>query len=160
MTLRVDLGKLKTGEWERLQDIADRFEQSWLHVNDPSGTVELSHFLPPPGDSLRSTAMIELVSTDLEIRWRRGQVISLETYLEKYPALGPTRELPAKLIYEEYRARHQYGDKPSVEKYRQRFPAQFAELEQLLRESPVETLSFALDAGTASKRETLMVPTQ
>src|SRR5262249_33721912 len=82
------------------------------------------------------------------------------SYLEKYPELGPGSELPAKLVYEEYRIRHLYGDKPNLEKYRNRFPVQFTELEQFLREAPVETLSFAVDQAPSANQDTRVVPVE
>ena len=123
MKLPSNLGHLKTDQWEFLQDCADRFENAW----QKSATVDLAQFLPPPGHPLRLVTLQELIKTDLEIRWRRGQVLGLEYYLEKYPELGPPQDLPPQLIFEEYRIRHLHGDKPDLQHYHKRFPAQFAQ---------------------------------
>src|SRR5262249_47671584 len=117
-----DLGGLPTGYWNRLQDLASRFEAAWQGTKD---TVDLTTFLPPPEDPLRRVALCELIKSDLEERWRRGQIIGIESYLERFPELGTAVEVPASLIYEEYRARHLYGDKPPLAGYERRFGRQF-----------------------------------
>ena len=45
--------------------------------------------------------------------------------------------LPPRLLYEEYRVRQLYGDKPTVDRYEVRFPKQFAELQKLLAQQPI-----------------------
>jgi serine/threonine protein kinase len=131
---RLDLGHLDPDEWERLQGMADRFEQACRGA----GPVDLTEFLPPQGDPLRPVALQELIKTDLEIRWRHRQNVSLESYLARFPELGSAASLPAALIYEEYRARQLYGDRPPLDGYRGRFPAQFADLQKLARDQPVQ----------------------
>lgn len=130
------LGRLKTDHWAHLQDLASRFEKAWGRAD----SVDLQAFLPPPGDPLRRVALVELVKAELEIRWKRGQVVGLEAYLEKFPELGPAAQVSADLVYEEFRVRHLYGDRPPLASYQRRFPARFAELERLAAEQPVPTL--------------------
>ena len=53
---------------------------------------------------------------DLEFRWRDRdpqQRTTLESYVAKFPSLGPVDGLPVELIGEEYRVRHRWGDRPS-----------------------------------------------
>src|SRR5206468_11995421 len=92
------------------------------------------------GDSLREVVLQKLIRTDLEVRWRRGQAIRLEQYLEQFPELGTLQHLPPELVYEEYRIRQCYGDKPGLAAYQTRFPDQFDEFQRLAREQPVGTL--------------------
>ena len=40
-----NLGSLKSGDWQRLQEAAERFEEAWRD----SATVDLGQFLPPAG---------------------------------------------------------------------------------------------------------------
>jgi serine/threonine protein kinase len=140
MTRPADLGHLGTGEWEQLQELADRFEQAWQHTTKPEEGPDLTAYLPPSGELLRQVALHELIKTDLEIRWRRGQSLGLERYLEKYRELGSVHDLPAKLLYEEYRVRQLYGDKPQVVSYQIRFPQQFEELQRLVHDQPLPTV--------------------
>lgn len=141
MDRSANLGELKTEKWEQLQDLADRFEKAWQTVTDAAEAPDLNAFLPPPGDPLRSTALNEMVKTDLEIRWRHGQKTDLETYLQKFPELGSAQDVPPQLIYEEYRVRQLYGDRPALEAYRERFPQRFQALESLVKEQPLPTLT-------------------
>ncbi len=122
------LGQLDSGQWNRLQTTAERFEQAWEGAAE--GGVELGEFLPPPADPLRPVALRELIKTELEILWRNGQMISLETYLERFPELAD-HELDD-LLHEEYRVRHRFGDRPDLALYRTRFPAHFEALQRRL----------------------------
>jgi tetratricopeptide (TPR) repeat protein/serine/threonine protein kinase len=126
------LGQLRQHEWALIQDRADRFEAAWKSAD----SVDLQPFLPPPGDRLRTVLLHELIKTDLEIRWRRGKPIELESYLRRIPELGPVAGLPVDLIYEEWHVRQTYGDEPALDAYRRRFPKQFPALERLIGENP------------------------
>jgi hypothetical protein len=65
------------------------------------------------------------------MRWRRGQPVGLEYYLDRHAELGPARSLPAALVFQEYQVRHCVGDRPALAAYQQRFPDQFEELGKL-----------------------------
>ena len=106
-------------------------EQAWRQVDADQPAPDLGAYLPPASDPLRPTAVRELVSLDLEIRWRRKLPTTLEDYLRNYPELGEAATLSAELIYKEYRVRHSFGDKPSLTLYRERFPAQYRRLLEL-----------------------------
>jgi serine/threonine protein kinase len=127
---------LDTQNWRRLNELADRLEAAWQKADD----VELGQFLPPAGDPLRTTVLLELITTDLEIRWRRKQGRPLEFYVTLYPELGPITALPPKLIYEEYRVRCRHGDHPELTVYQERFPEQFVTVQKMLEQDPVATL--------------------
>jgi hypothetical protein len=144
MSLPSGLGQLTPDEWERLQDLLDRFEQACERADAP----DLTPFLPPPGDRLRPLALHEFIKADLEIRWRRGQRVLLESYLKDHPQLPQDPTAWPRLLYEEYRIRHRFGDRPALTGYRDRFPQAFAGLEELVLEhqptvigAPVETPS-------------------
>src|SRR6266851_3284032 len=109
------LGNLTAPEWERLQDLLDRYERAWNEAG-PEQLLDFKDYLPPTEDALRSAALQELIKTDLEIRWRRGQTVRIESYLQEFPELGVEGTL-APLIYEEFRVRQLHGDKPPVESY-------------------------------------------
>jgi hypothetical protein len=120
--------------WDHLLSVAERFEDAWQGAED----VDIAGFLPPEGTPLRAAVLEELIKTDLEVRCRRGKSAKLEDYLERFPEIGPSRGISAKLVYEEYRIRTLFGDRPPLASYRDRFPWQFAPLRQLLREQPVQ----------------------
>lgn len=148
MPSSADLGRLSQRQWEKLQDCAERFEQAWQEADPGAASVPLDPYLPPRGDALRIFVLHELIKTDLEIRWRRGQPVSLEQYLEKYPELGRPAALPPELIFEEYRIRQAHGDKPPLERYETRFPEQFAALQELADSEPIPTSPVAASVQT------------
>src|SRR5438309_380003 len=84
------------------------------------GTVDLNTLLPGPNDPLRPVVLYELVKIDMEFRWQRGEMITLEHYLATYPELGPAAELSPHLIFEEYRLSQQHGANTSLSVYRKR----------------------------------------
>jgi formylglycine-generating enzyme required for sulfatase activity len=129
-----DLGRLATNQWDKLQEVAARFEAGLR----ASGSVDLARFLPAPDDALRAPVLHELIKVELEHRWKNGRAILLETYLEKFPELGPAETLPVSLVYEEYLIRQLHGDKPTLASYQKRFPGQFPGMEKLLRRQPAD----------------------
>ena len=102
--------------------------------------VALEILLPPPDDPPRAASLRELVKTDLEIRYRRGLSATLDEYLTQFPELaaGPDDAL-AELLYEEYRVRQRFGDRPPLESYQARFPRLYDALLRLVQENPVPT---------------------
>ncbi|HEY7424288.1 MAG TPA: protein kinase [Gemmataceae bacterium] len=136
MTSSTDSGPLTDRDWARLNEQCEALERAWRE--DEDGLVDLGRFLPAVEDPLRRRCLLELIKTELEIRWRRNLPITLDNYLARFRELGPIHALPASMIYEEYRTRHLYGDRPKLETYRDRFStAQFEELQQLLNEQPL-----------------------
>lgn len=125
-----DLQSGKHAAGKQLKSLIDRFAQAWKQTQPSGPEPILTAFLPPPEHALRAPALLELVQLDLEMRWQLGRGCALESYLEKYPELGPAGKLPATLVIAEYRLRHQYADQPPLEFYQKRFPRQFAELKQ------------------------------
>jgi hypothetical protein len=134
-----ELGKLQSAQWEDLQEQVSRLEQAHKKAKSSLELGEIEDFLPPASDPKRIVYLYEMIKTDLEIRWRSDQNVGLEQYLEKFPELGPVAILPASLIYEEYRVRQLYGDRPPVSSYASRFPEQLAELKHLIADQPLPT---------------------
>jgi hypothetical protein len=128
---------LDRAEWNRLQELLERFEDKWEDTPAATDVAQITDLLPPPGDPLRALCIQELIKSDLEIRWRRGEGIKIEEYVSSLADLNKLEDIPVALIYEEYRARKRYGDKPSLAEYQTRFPRQFAELEKFVKEHPV-----------------------
>ncbi|HEV3021455.1 MAG TPA: hypothetical protein VGX76_03275, partial [Pirellulales bacterium] len=131
-----DLGQLNSADWQHLENLADSLEEAWKQ----GASVDIKKFLPPAGTPGRAIILLELIKTDLECRWRHGQSVTLEYYLEKFPDdLGSLHVLPSALIYEEYRVRHLHGDRPSLQQYKTRFPKQFPEVERLVEQQSSPT---------------------
>jgi serine/threonine protein kinase len=130
-----DFGQLKTIDWKLLQALADHFQEAW----ETGHSVDLERFLPPPENPLRPLVLRELIIIDLEIRWRHGQVVHVEDYLERFPELAAAKSFLVPLLAEEYRIRHRHGDQPALAEYRERFPEQFEGLRHRLED--VEAIS-------------------
>jgi eukaryotic-like serine/threonine-protein kinase len=55
-------------------------------------------------------------------RWNRGEHLSAENYLQRYPAVGADRESALAVVYGEFLLREERGESPAVDEYLQRFP--------------------------------------
>jgi serine/threonine protein kinase len=143
MNERASLGQLNTVQFQQLDELAHQFTQACDAAGAEAGAVDFNPFLPPAGNSARPAVLHELVKTHLEICWRRGLRTTLADYVVKFPELGSMHELPGKLIYEEYRIRQLYGDKPGLAAYKVLFPSQYEELQRLEIDQPVHTVSSA-----------------
>jgi hypothetical protein len=129
-----ELGALSSEEWQDLCDRAGRLEET---LSATAVSIDLRDFLPPPEARHRRVVLYELIKTELEARYRQGQPMPLEAFCERYPELGGRDAVPADLVYEEYRVRRLYGDRPDLASYRERFPCQFEPVQELLRLNPL-----------------------
>ena len=110
--------------------------------------MDLVRFLPPPDALHRRVVLCELIKTQLEARYRHHRGCLLEEYFRLYPELGKPEALSVGLIYEEYRVRTLFGDRPALDEYRDRFPRQFEQLQRLVRHQPTPEASSSNGYGT------------
>jgi serine/threonine protein kinase len=129
-----------------LADLADRLEKLWSERGQP---VDLNELLPPPGDPKRLLYLEELIRTDLEIRWRRRIETRIDWYIERFEELGKSANVSPKLIYEEYRVRQKFGDKPDLASFNGRFPNQYAEVLRIAKGEPLPTTAPAISMPSA-----------
>jgi hypothetical protein len=132
-------------DWAR---ILDSFEDTWQGDTAP----RIDDFLPSDannGDCPRvwnvAELLEELVKIDIEYRWRLRRKLPdgcgrptwggwgprLEDYAVRYRQLGTFDALSVELIGEEYRVRQQWGDRPALQEFLNRFPSQAGALRQL-----------------------------
>jgi len=127
--------------------IGDRFEAAWLAGEEPRIEDYLGRVSSKKGADTPRQFLLELVMIDLEHRWRRaarrfeqesgqtdqstqpdaGETVHaeaplLEQYAERFPVMGPARQMPDEVIAFEYRVRHLWGDRPSRQSFESRFP--------------------------------------
>ena len=76
----------------------------------------------PGGDSL-AAALLEQCR-----RWRQGERVLVEAYLEQHPALRADANAVLDLLYNEFVLRDQRGEKPQLDEYLERFPELAPEL--------------------------------
>ena len=134
--------------WEELSRRIDALAIAWSEGGEPP---PLGEFLPT-GPPLRRMVLIELVKVDLEHRWRSaGHRKLLEDYCRQFPELEAGEGLPADLIYEEYHVRRQAGEQVDLRDYRERFPLQGTNLEQLLQTESPQLTTALVSQGPPAK---------
>lgn len=143
---------------------ADRLElEAWLIEFDRTWTTDSLgvRLRSLPATPWRAAALHEIVKIDMERRGSLGRPVRLEQYLRACPELGTGGTAPAELIAHEYLTRRALGEAVALHEYLERFPAQAAELEQILanaprhsviraRHSPVDATALAFPAPTPS----------
>jgi serine/threonine protein kinase len=139
-----ELGGLNSDQQRDVRECASRLRKILL---SGAASVDLRLLLPPPDAPHRQAVLHELIKIELEVRYARGQGCLLEDLLRQYPELGGAENLPAGLLYEEYRARRLSGLEPSLDEYRSRFPRQFEQFRQLV-EQDLRSSQTQADAAT------------
>src|SRR5262245_49681842 len=119
---------LRPRESEQLRYLVEQVVLSWQHVEG----ADLKGLLRRVSPSLQVFFLHELIKTDLEMRYQHRKPAVLEDYLYQFSELGHPENLPVSLIWEEYRVRRRHGTAPTLASYRERFPAQYADLVHLV----------------------------
>ena len=96
-----------------------RFESAWL-AGQP---LAIDECLPPSDGPGWLSTLEELVHIELEFGWKAGRTKGplVEDYLKRFPRLGAD-EIVLRLTQQEFDVRHEFGDRPPRQLYRQRFP--------------------------------------
>jgi hypothetical protein len=119
--------ELSDADWQVLDQRTDAFAQAI--ARGPIGNWE--DYLDGLAGPLRVAVLVEMIRTDMDIRWSQGRRVFVEDYVRKYPELTPS-VLPIDLILEEWRQRSKRGDKPDKSTYLKRFPRHAVELDKQL----------------------------
>jgi hypothetical protein len=90
-------------------------------------------FLEGLPERMRRPVLVELVIIELIHRWEHRERPELEEYVARFPELGPIESVPHQLIVEEYRCRVKAGERYNIDRYRDRFPAQYPLIEKDLQ---------------------------
>jgi serine/threonine-protein kinase len=144
-----DTTKLTDEEWNRLQDITERFERDCADAfpRDPA------LYLPPVGDPIRDLVLDEILRIDLELHWRKGKGNKVEEYFDRFPELRQREGRLLQLIEEEYRVRGHFGDRPDADEFASRFPEYRGVLGARLRphgQGEFHTMDSTIDIPLAS----------
>jgi WD40 repeat protein/tRNA A-37 threonylcarbamoyl transferase component Bud32 len=99
-------------------------------VADPIESTRTGPAEPRPAlDSLRAranecsaTELADAALADLRERWRQGERVPVETYLDQLPALRSDNDCLLDFVYGEILVREELGEAPDVDEYIQRFP--------------------------------------
>ena len=95
---------LFTGDDAAREEIINRFEDAWSRGEQPT----LDDYLPATVDN-RLELLAELVHVDLEYRLKSGDVVSAQSYFDRFPELLVNDEVVVDLIAAEYRLRRAGG---------------------------------------------------
>ena len=96
---------------------AKAFREAWRRGETPSITDFLSS--DPHG---RIDLLLELVATDMQYRLQRGDEVSVETYLERWPELSTDKDVLVELIHREWEARENENPRDVRKELLGRFP--------------------------------------
>ena len=66
--------------------------------------------------------LVASLRSDQSARWRRGDRVPAETYLQQHPTLTGDADHALALIYNEIFLRERHGEVPHLQEYLQRFP--------------------------------------
>lgn len=120
--------RMPPNEWNRLEEIIERFEQAWQSGQRPAIDDYLKAEVIAP-----QALLLELIHAELECRLKAGEDARVEAYLERYPQLADHREGVLELITAEYNFRQRREPDLKPEDYERRFPQYRAELSAHLR---------------------------
>jgi tetratricopeptide (TPR) repeat protein len=97
---------------------AQRLWQLWRQGQRP----DVRAFLAPAGE-LTAEQVAAALLVDQRERWRNGERVPAEAYLDLYPHRRDDFEFGLELVYGEYLLREECGESPDLEGYIRRFPA-------------------------------------
>jgi hypothetical protein len=66
--------------------------------------------------------LLSVLRVDQRLRWKRGERVFAEEYLQAFPALAMAVDQAIDLIYAEFLLRQELRESPSAQEYQQRFP--------------------------------------
>jgi serine/threonine-protein kinase len=91
--------------------------QLWRQGQQP----DVREFLTRP-EELSPADLVAVLRVDQDQRWRRGERIPAENYLQQFFSLDGEAEHALDLVYSEFLLREELGEAPAVQKYAERFP--------------------------------------
>src|SRR5262245_43372107 len=103
-----------------------RLRWQWRHGQGP----RVEEFLARAGE-LPPADLVAVLRVDQRERWRRGERVPAEAYLQRHPRLLADAEAVLDLVYGEFVMREQLGEEPAADEYLRRFPAHEARLRRL-----------------------------
>ena len=136
-------------QWWEVARCVDEYEAA---LKD--GFPDLRQLTASVSPQERSAACLELAAVDMEHRFKAGESVTVEHYLDELADISSDSQSINELIAEEYRLRCRCGEQPSVNEYRRRFPDH--NIDSLLRTDPDPTL--AMDSGTKPMRKREAIP--
>ncbi len=107
-------------------------------------------------DGVSPNELLDRLCNDQVKRWRAGQRIPVEAYLNRHPTIQDASESVFELIYGEFLLREELGQTPPLEEFRLRFPRFAARLQKQLALHGALTSDDSIaepDPGAAAPRD-------
>jgi WD40 repeat protein/Tfp pilus assembly protein PilF len=98
--------------------------------------------------------LLAVLRVDQFERFRLGESVRVETYIDAVPALAGYREQTLDLIFAEYLLREESGERPAAEEYFQRFPQYAQELKLQLELNQALGTQFPLPSSRTAEIST------
>jgi eukaryotic-like serine/threonine-protein kinase len=76
----------------------------------------------PRRDAPRPGSEVQRLCADQRERWRRGDRVPAEAYLESFPAVRDDPKAALDLVYHEFALRESLGERPDLAEFERRFP--------------------------------------
>jgi eukaryotic-like serine/threonine-protein kinase len=111
------LPQTQSGDWAGPKDPAQRIWGLWRQGQQPS----VEDFLAE-ADIRDPDGIVAVLRVDQWERWRLGQRVPAETYLDTFPAVRDQAEHAVELLLAEYLLREDLGEQPALAEYLGRFP--------------------------------------
>src|SRR5262249_49208594 len=98
-------------------DAAEQLALLWERGERPDLDAFLGRVgpLPPAG-------LAAVLRVDQRGRWRAGDPVAAEAYLDRSPAVRAAPDAAVDLVYGEFLLREQLGERPALDEYLRRFP--------------------------------------
>jgi serine/threonine-protein kinase len=106
-------------------DLAQQLEILWQQGQAP----DIREFLSRAGD-LTPDQVINALCVDQWHRWRHGDRIPAEAYLQMHPVIQTNPDKAFDLVYGEFLVREELGDEPVLDDFLKRFPQYAAEFQK------------------------------
>jgi hypothetical protein len=113
----------QTGVWGGPDDPARRLWGLWREGQEP----RVEDFLAQAGPC-EPEQILAVLRVDQSERFRIGEWVRAEAYLEAHPGVRDDPEWAVDLIFSEYLLREEKGERPAPEEYADRFPGHAEEL--------------------------------
>ncbi len=135
---------------------AEYLRRAWQAGGEPA----LDAFVAGLKD-LAPRELASLIQVDFAARWSRNDRQRPEEYLRRFSTVAADAELAVDVIYAEYFAREQAGERPELAEYQARFPAFAHELsEQIRLHQALDTLDNDMQLSSADDEPTHRDPLQ
>lgn len=121
---------------------ADQYQALWSVDRAPPLTEFLTGF-----PNLSLDGLLDVIEIDRAERWRRGERVNAERYLNQFSSLREDIEAALVVIYGEYFLRKELGESPPLKEFLSRFPEHARRLQdQVMWHEAIE-----LDRGLATR---------